>query len=243
MGAPHRKASAATLRPRATDSRTQSTLDLVRAGLTASLDPAVVERVLKTYEEIKTNYYLGGHRLSAVEAGRFCEAVVRLLQQHATGAFTPLAAKLEVERELRRIESGSSHESVRLHIPRVIRVVYGIRNKRDNAHLNDGIDPNIQDSTLIADSCDWIMAELVQLHHNVSPAKATTIVQDLVSKKAPLIQDFEGYLKVLDPVGRRSPSLASLPMWAPRSNRLTTWGLVTPEYAYTSQANTRSVGS
>jgi hypothetical protein len=155
---------------------------------------------LATYEELKTNYYLGGHRLSAVEAGRFCEAVVRLLQQDATGVFTPLAERLEVSRELQRIECNTAaRESVRFHIPRAIHLIYGIRNKRDNAHLNDGIDPNIQDGTLIAANCDWIMAELVRLHHNVSPGEATAIVQDLVNRKAPLVQDFEGYLKVLDP--------------------------------------------
>lgn len=178
----------------------RSTVDAVRSGLTASLDPAVVERLLGTYGELKGNYYLGGHRLSAVEAGRFCEAVVRLLQQRATGVFIPLAQNIDVDRELRRLENvTTASESIRLHIPRAIRVIYGIRNKRDTAHLNDGIDPNMQDSTLVAGTADWIMAELVRLHHNVSPAEATTIVQDLVQIKAPLVQDFDGYLKVLNP--------------------------------------------
>jgi len=121
-----------------------STVDVVRTCLSATLDSAVVERVLATYEELKTNFYLGGHRLSAVEAGRFCEAVVRLIQQHATGTFTQLSENLEVDRELRRLENCTSmNESARLHIPRAIRVIYGVRNKRDTAHLNDGIDTKI----------------------------------------------------------------------------------------------------
>lgn len=177
-----------------------STLDVVRSGLSRSLDPTVVERLIATYEELKENYYLGGHRLSEVEAGRFCEAVVRLLQQSATGTFIPLSGRIDVDRELRRIENmTSSSESIRLHIPRAIRLIYGIRSKRDAAHLNDGIDPNVQDSTLVAGVADWIMAELVRLHNNVSPAEAAAIVQDLVQTKAPLVQDFDGYLKVLDP--------------------------------------------
>jgi hypothetical protein len=187
-------------REQASSSVQPSTVDVVRACLAATMDPAVVERVLATYEELKTNFYLGGHRLSAVEAGRFCEAVVRLLQQHATGTFTQLSEGLEVDRELRRLENcATTEESVRLHIPRAIRVVYGVRNKRDTAHLNDGIDPNIQDATLVAAVADWILAELVRLHNNVSPSAATAVVNDLVQRKAPLVQDFEGYLKVLDP--------------------------------------------
>jgi hypothetical protein len=181
-------------------SRQGTTLDLIHSSLTVSLDPAVVDRALTSYGELKRNFYLGGNRLSAVEAGRFCEAVVRLLQQDAAGNFTALADNIEVDRELRRLENQvAATDSVRLHIPRAIRVIYGIRNKRNTAHLNDGIDPNIQDSTLVAVTCDWIMAELVRLHHNVSPDEATAIVQDLVRRKAPLVQDFDGYLKVLDP--------------------------------------------
>jgi len=187
-------------RPLSTASNHITTVSLVRSSLTATLDPGVVDLTLATYEELKRNLYLGGNRLSAVEAGRFCEAVVRLLQQTASGNFTALASNLEVDKELRRLENYvAAPESVRLHIPRAIRVIYTIRNKRNNAHLNDGIDANIQDSVFVAATCDWIMAELVRLHHNVSPTEAASMVQDLVQRKAPLVQDFDGYLKVLDP--------------------------------------------
>jgi hypothetical protein len=200
---PQRRSAAGTSirsRPPSKGSNQTTTLALVRVGLTATLDPGVVDQALATYEELKRNFYLGGNRLSAVEAGRFCEAVVRILQQSASGNFTALVDNLEVDKELRRLENQvTAPESVRLHIPRAIRVIYTIRNKRNNAHLNDGIDANIQDSTLVAATCDWIMAELVRLHHNVPPAEATSIVHDLVQRKAPLVQDFDGYLKVLDP--------------------------------------------
>lgn len=202
MSPPRRNAvgTSSRLRRPSSTSRQVTTTALVRSGLTATLDPAVVDLTLATYEELKRNFYLGGNRLSAVEAGRFCEAVVRLLQQSASGNFTALTDNLEVDKELRRLENQvTAPESVRLHIPRAIRAIYGIRNKRNNAHLNDGIDANVQDTSFIVATCDWIMAELVRLHHNVFPAEATAIVQDLVQRKAPLVQDFDGYLKVLNP--------------------------------------------
>ena len=40
-------------------------------------------------------------------------------------------------------------DSVRLHIPRALGLVYGIRNKRDAAHLADGIDPSLQDANVV----------------------------------------------------------------------------------------------
>ena len=88
---------------------------------------------------------------------------------------------------------------MRLHIPRALRVVYDVRNSRDTAHLADGIDPNLQDATLVIGVLDWVLGEFVRLYHNVGPDEAQRMVDDLVTRKAPVIQDFDGFLKVLRP--------------------------------------------
>jgi hypothetical protein len=90
-------------------------------------------------------------------------------------------------------------DSIRLHIPRAIRVVYDIRNKRDAAHLADDIDPNLQDATLVISNLDWILAEFIRLYHNVSADEAQKIIEGLVARKVPVIGDFDGFLKVLNP--------------------------------------------
>lgn len=82
-------------------------------------------------------------------------------------------------------------------MPRALRVVYDVRNNRDAAHLGDGIDPNVQDASLVVGIIDWVMAELIRLHHGVDAPQAQAIVDDLVTRLAPVIQDFNGYLKVL----------------------------------------------
>ena len=53
----------------------------IRAGFIVSLDATLVDELLLSYEEAKRNFHLGGHRLNAVEGGRFCEAAFRILQQ------------------------------------------------------------------------------------------------------------------------------------------------------------------
>ena len=80
-----------------------------------------------------------------------------------------------------------------------LRVVYDIRNKRNAAHLADGIDPNIQDATLVIGVLDWVLAELIRIYHLVDAGEASRIVDDLIEKKSPIIQDFDGFLKILDP--------------------------------------------
>jgi hypothetical protein len=177
-------------------------LKQIESGLKQSFDDKVVDELLAAYQDAKHNFYLGGLRLSAVEGGRFCEAAFRMLQQATTGAFTELSRRIDTEKligQLANIPKGSAVDSIRLHIPRALRVVYDIRNNRDAAHLADGIDPNLQDATLVISVLDWVLAEFVRLYHGVSATEAQIIVDGLVARKVPAIEDFDGFLKVLRP--------------------------------------------
>jgi hypothetical protein len=175
---------------------------LVKAQLVTSLPTQIVDELLEAHAEAKRNLYLGGLRLSEVEGGRFCEAASRLLEQITEGHFTPLGVQLNTERLIGRLENlpRTSHpDAVRIHIPRALRLVYDIRNKRDAAHLADGIDPNLQDATLVCSVLDWILAEFIRLYHNVTADIAQEIVGQIVTRSVPVIQDFNGFLKVLNP--------------------------------------------
>jgi hypothetical protein len=177
-------------------------LDTIRQGLARSHDKKLVDELLEAYVEAKRNFYLGGLRLSAVEGGRFCEAAFRILEEATTGKFTPLGKQLDVEKlreKLANLPSAAHSDSIRLHIPRALRVVYDIRNKRDTAHLADNIDPNLQDSSLVVYSLDWVLAELVRMYHTVPANEAQNIVESLVTRRAPVVQDFAGFLKILNP--------------------------------------------
>jgi hypothetical protein len=137
-----------------------------------------------------------------VEGGRFCEAAFRLLEQITQGTFTPLGTMLNTDKLIHHLEhlpKLSHPDSVRIHIPRVLRSVYDVRNKRDLAHLADGIDPNLQDATMVASNLDWVLAEFIRLYHNVSANEAQKMVVEIVTRAVPAIQDFNGFLKVLKP--------------------------------------------
>jgi hypothetical protein len=174
----------------------------IASSLGAAYDSALVQELLDAHEELKKSFYLGGLRLAEVEGGRFAEAAFRLLEQETTGSFTPLGVSIRTDTiiaALANTPNGSFSDSVRLHIPRTLRVIYDVRNNRDAAHLADGIDSNLQDATLVASNADWVMAEFVRLHHNVPPQRAQEIVEDLVQRKAPVIEEFGDFLKLLNP--------------------------------------------
>lgn len=173
---------------------------VIEAQLNSFLPSRVVQELLDAHAEAKRNSYLGGLRLTEVEGGRFCEAAFRLLEHVTTGCHTALGQHLNTDAvidKLRKLPAASAAESIRIHIPRALRVVYDIRNKRDAAHLADGIDPNVQDVTMVVGVLDWVLAEFIRLYHNVPPNEASAIVEMIVARSAPAIQDFQGFLKVL----------------------------------------------
>jgi hypothetical protein len=176
---------------------------VIEAQLASKLEPKLVHELLEAHAEAKKNFYLGGLRLSAVEGGRFCEAAFRLLQDITQGKHAPLGKTLPATDrlilQLSNLDSSKFNDSIRLHIPRSLRLVYDIRNKRDAAHLADGIDPNLQDATLVVVVIDWTLAEFIRLYHNVPANAASKIVDGIVRRVAPVVQDFNGFLKVLNP--------------------------------------------
>ncbi|WP_456621982.1 MULTISPECIES: hypothetical protein [unclassified Bradyrhizobium] len=177
-------------------------LEQIVSDLKAHFPDKLVDELLSAYQDAKHNFFLGGLRLSAVEGGRFCEAAMRMLEHATTKKFTDLGRMVASDKlfeTLSNYPKAQFPESIRVHIPRAIRVVYDIRNKRDTAHLADDIDPNLQDATLVVSNLDWILAEFIRLYHQVSADEATKIIDDLVTRKVPVIEDFDGFLKVLNP--------------------------------------------
>jgi hypothetical protein len=187
-------------------------LDEIRRGFSdAGFPDVLVEEVLNSYVETKRRFHMGDHRPQAVEGGRFSEGVFRMLQHATTGKYTALGKSLPtVDRLLTTLEHASGEpDSIRLHIPRTLKLIYDIRNKRDAAHLGD-IDPNLQDATLVVGSMDWVLAELVRLYHDVSADDAQKIIENVVTKEVPAVQEIAGHPVILKDLQARDQALLLL---------------------------------
>jgi len=171
----------------------------VRQGfIAAGIPKELVDELVEAFAEAKRRFYRDDLRPSEIEGARFSEAVFRVLQWASTQKYTPLGKTLpSVDTMMNTLVNTQANDSIRIHIPRTLRLIYDIRNKRDVAHLADGIDPNQQDATLVVRNMEWVLAELVRLFHNVSAKQAHGIIVDLVSKDVPLIQEFDGFPRVL----------------------------------------------
>ncbi len=71
---------------------------------------------------------------------------------------------------------------------------------RDAAHLADGIDPNIQDATLVISVLDWVLAEFVRIYHGVPAQAAQVIIESLSSREelAPRPQPIHARSETID---------------------------------------------
>lgn len=190
-----------------------TTLDnRIRPGFISSGIPAeLVKELIEAFTETKRRFYRDDLRPSEIEGARFSEAAFRILQWATTQKYTPLGKTLpSVDSLINTLINVSASDSIRIHIPRTLRLIYDVRNKRDVAHLGDCIDPNKQDATMVVRNMEWVLAELVRIYHNVSPTESLGIIVDLVSKDVPLIQEFDGFPRVLKHLKASDHSLVLL---------------------------------
>lgn len=176
-------------------------LNKVKTVLLNKFPQQLVEELLDCYQEQKKNFFLGNHRPTEVEGGRFSEAAFRLLENAGGLPPTPIGRQLDTDGLIRRLQGlpTTFPDSIRIHIPRTLRVIYDIRNKRDAAHLADGIDPNLQDASFVFSSLDWVLAEFIRLSGGISPNEAFELIKGVTINAIPAIEDFNGFLKTLKP--------------------------------------------
>jgi hypothetical protein len=178
-------------------------LELVKQQLEKTFSKELIEKLLESYQLAYENYYLGKHRPSCLEGGRFSEIALRMLQEATTGTYTPLGKPIpNFNNEVLKLEKADKskfHESVRIQIPRTLQIIYDIRNKRDVGHVGGDIDANFPDATLSLGSCSWVLTEFLRIYYTSDIDAAQELVNSLVKVRIPLIQDFRGFLKLLNP--------------------------------------------
>ncbi len=170
-------------------------------GFLKSAYPAeLVDALICAYKEIENNYAIGKWKASELDAGHFVEAARRILDQTLFSSYTPIGKSLVnfQDAELKRYEGADGDESFRLLIPRVLKSIYNIRNKRGVGHLGT-ISPNEMDATLILYSVKWVLAELVRLASGAiaDPVSAQQAVNKIVERRLDLIWKEGDIVRVL----------------------------------------------
>jgi len=163
-------------------------IDLIKTQLESKYPSDLVKALIDSYIELKRNFKLGKFKPSELEGGFFVECVRRIIEFELFGTTIPISKKLSIfnDSEMKRYENANGDESFRIHIPRVLKSIYNIRNKRGVGHLSK-VSANLIDSTYIVAACDWVMAELLRQVSNLEPDECQRIVDSIVLRKLPIV--------------------------------------------------------
>lgn len=171
----------------------------VRSIIAGAYTGEIAAEVLKAYAEIEDNFRLGKWKASELDAGHFVEAVRRLLELQLTGTYTPFTEQLSrfSDATLKQYENATGHDdSYRMLIPRALKSIYNIRNKRGVGHVA-GVSPNEMDATFILYSVKWVLAEIVRLNSTLSIEDTQSVIAQIVERELSLLWKEEGFVRVL----------------------------------------------
>jgi hypothetical protein len=161
------------------------------------------KRLIESYLSIKEAFAEGQYDACGLRAGKFCEVVLRLLQEKLTGTHTRFGEKLpnftDECRRLEKLPRSAGNESLRVIIPRALDYVYTLRNKRDIGHVGGDVDANETDAAACTRSIDWCVAELIRIYHNLSLEEAQELIDSIVARQLPLVWEVGGVKRVLKP--------------------------------------------
>lgn len=169
--------------------------------LSSKIEFNLVKLLLEYYKKIKQNFFLEQYEQSQLNSAKFVEVVFRVLEYITKGNYTPPGKSIQINALIQYLENlpkDKYPDSLRLHIPKVLKIIYDLRSKRGVTHVSE-INPNVMDATFVVSACDWILAELIRLYYADDPKDAQKIINAIVERKVPIIEEFEGYLKVLNP--------------------------------------------
>ncbi len=174
---------------------TQS-LDKLRTALIAKFPPKKVDEVLYHYNILRREDRLNHWESCLVNGGKFVEAVLKCFRYLTTGDEVD---SVKADEEIRRLENAVQlSDFERLTVPRALRLIYEFRNKRGGAH-NSSFDPIKTDCALVVAVSNWVMEELTRLYLTNDPLAAQKLVESLLVKDIPLVEEMDGDRLVLKP--------------------------------------------
>lgn len=168
--------------------------DDIKSELAKYIDTTIVDRILEHYRALKAAYQLQDWEKCLIRSGKFSEAVMQAIHFLRTGE---VIRRISLEAEINdTLKETSLPDSIRLLIPRAIRVLYDHRSQRGGAHTYP-FSPNAMDSILVSSTADWILGELIRLYYTADPDRALAIVKALTSKTIPFVEYINGDYVVL----------------------------------------------
>ena len=178
-----------------------SSLDSALAGIPTNFRSRIVGAYLELRRRFSEAQYSTDWDTSGLSAGKFCEASLRFLQQHLTGASTPFGRNIpnfaDECRKLVTLPAAAGPETLRVIVPRALVFLYTLRGKRGIGHVGGDVEANQIDAATLVRVCDWVVCEFVRVFHGLSLEEAQAIVDALAQRTIPDVWEVAGKKRVL----------------------------------------------
>jgi hypothetical protein len=176
------------------------------ARVLCGIPSALREPLLSSYNEISSYYIEGKWGPAELDGGKLAEIVYTIISDVLMGTNSAAPLKppqmLQACQALEKLPASSlrvGDRSLRILIPRMLPVLYEVRNNRNVGHVGGDVDPNHMDATVVYSMSSWLMAELIRIFHDVSTNEAQEMVDALVERKSLLVWTVGDKKRVLDP--------------------------------------------
>jgi len=159
----------------------------------------------------------GDWEISLTKAGKFIEAVIKLLWVYA-GKSLPAKEKdfkatAFAQKIIDQIDTTTiPDDGIRLQIPRASIFVYDIASNRGGRHDSDEVNANEMDSSTILPVCSWILAELFRFSAKnlISIEEAKKVIDSLTERRYPIFEEIEGRIYVDNKKFKSAPECSLL---------------------------------
>lgn len=167
--------------------------NFAKALVTLGIDEKEVHRLIDEYREVKKAQLRGNYGEVIKRAAKFSEVILALIENKMSGQAFNLD-KIEFDKLYQKIRNhpklNAEEEILTLAIPDVARSIYTLRNKKNVVHVKT-VDPDFIDSVFCTTACDWMLSELALLFLKVDEKEAYELINSVLKKKIPLIEEFE----------------------------------------------------
>lgn len=182
---------------------------LVTSEFSKFFDKQLACDLLDYYQQLKDAELQNKNDYVGQIAGKYFETVMKILLNVKKGLL-PDPKGINFEAAFNQImnepKTTVEDEILCMIIPYALRSGYTLRNKKRISHAR-GIDPSFMDSRYLSSSVDWILAELLRLYHTKNDKEIEQLINRLVARRIPLIQEI-GDEKVL--LNKKMPATLSL---------------------------------
>lgn len=177
--------------------------DQIKNLVSQKFEAKRVSSVISHFVSCIQKFEEGDWETSLAKAGKFIEAVIKLLWIYA-GKSLPVKQKdfkvtVFAQKIIDQIDTSTiSDDGIRLQIPRASIFVYDIASNRGGRHDSDEVNANEMDSSTVVPMCSWILAELFRFSAkslmNIEETKK--IINSLTERRYPIFEEIGGRVYV-----------------------------------------------